>query len=262
MGIFYSVPSNKDFVESELELNFDEMRKLVQEMTKIRKNVLIIGKQGSGKRSFINSCYFAVNDKRDNFVCESSKSIGTRTTTKYRMVKVCNELCLFYTPGINYMTPAELQLLDIILSGIKEDQDLPYGDNENEIKNKLYGIKKDKSNKIDFVLWIASAMELEGAVTNYALWRWLDVVDTKNYQNLFEYIKKSTFIDLLPFLIYTHKDKTNLTPKQLKNEAFYFLPSEQKFLLKNYTTENEMNNVTEFTVLTILQMISQKKNIL
>jgi len=227
-----------------------------------RMNVLIIGKQGSGKSSFINSSCFALRDKRDNFDCLTNRDFTNRTTTTFEGVNIFGNLYLFDTPGINYDTPIQKELLALcelyalILNGIKEGQTLPYG-TDNEINNYIKSNKIiiDNSNQIDFVLWIASAADLQGKVTNLSLWKWIDLIDTSYYLSLFQFIEQKLKKNrLLPLLIYTHKDKTELTPKQLKEEAFDFLPPSQKFLLQNYTKLNESNKDTEYEVLSILHI--------
>lgn len=223
--------------------------------------ILVIGEQANGKSALINTLNASVVE-RTTVIAPIGTVVAKSTTTKFRQHRVEGTKVIFYdTPGMNFRPESEVQqtLLKMILSGLQENQEIPL--DAALLAEKLSNEKliKKRQNRIDFVLWVVDATELERRAGKFWKWTQISTESRAYYEDLFKFIRQHADLGYNPYLIFTKKDKTKLTPTQLLDEAFPWIAKHDKWIIQNYTERDQWNKDTEWTALKLLEAVCDQQ---
>jgi len=245
-------------------------------------NILVIGEQHFGKSGLINTFKRIVKsiDEHIHPPAAAGDIKSDRCTYYYdRFDLVDNKLCIFDTPGRDYATETQRNILVQLLRGVKTKTQLallprydldengfpsnipfPVSDSREDDTFILENVKsnEDPKNKIDYVV-IALYPEVffeikeEGKIYNsYGLINFDEKEGGDKYKHKLHRYNLLRILNTLimketrnyPFIILTHKDKSNWWNNRNYEHLVHAItqginPATHTYLIANYLTYNE-----------------------
>lgn len=242
---------------NDLSAAITKNREIIRQARK-KSRILLIGEQGNGKSSLIDTIYSAVTEHR-SFVAPVG-AIGNeeqRETTRFKKYD-CGNVILYDCPGMRFLTPTQMRFLEVILKGIEDDQELPLKDDKIQKKLDQGAIREDPDNQIDFVIWVLNGSLLERnkkSFLGFFKGATLDSSGRHYYETIWEVIKNSTRTHQKPFLVFTHKDELYNSPQALVTNTFEWLSTTNKWVIANYLKAGDKNDETDYTATELISTI-------
>jgi len=202
---------------------------------KYRLNLLLLGPPGHGKSSSGNSFYRIVTEDATYLPQETAKN--KKGTQFYRTVPELEEkanIRLFDAPGLTQW--GDVPTVEKMLDGLREDYKSEDWEKELERKD------VDVDNKIDFVIVVLSALELEQSGW-YRSVRWQP---TFLPDDVTKTIRTKTGFD--PFILITHTKEMKCSEEDYKKCVGKRVPDSQIRFVDNYITTGKPNNIKMDTI--------------
>lgn len=225
--------------------------------SKSRINILLIGEPHAGKSSFIASTRFATGDRSG--AARAVERGNEESTTKHlqprEIVFKDTTFCFFDTRGYMFKAEKELELIDVLMGGVRACEELEVGKH----------LPSDPNNKIDDVLLFVSAATL----LREENWLYSNkVTDSERYSTL-RSISKLTLAKLgqSPCVVVTKLDVTGrkLMEDSVRKWLAPGFPKSNVYAINNYTEEEvrnkSVNEKTDQEIQALLEALKARQEV-